>query len=195
MSGAPDRSPDQSAPARPAPRRAPDRSPRTLIRVARPEEYPRIGALSVDAYRADGQLVEHYVPFLSDVAARAEHGTILAAVDEETGSVLGTATFVLPGSPLAEVASEGEAEFRTLAVAPDAQGRGVGAALVRACLDRAATLGCRAVVICTRDVAATARRLYERLGFQRAPELDWSPVPGVNLLALRRELPVSATSG
>jgi hypothetical protein len=44
-------------------------------------------------------------------------------------------------------------------------------------------------------VAATARRLYERLGFQRAPELDWSPVPGVNLLALRRELPVSATSG
>jgi ribosomal protein S18 acetylase RimI-like enzyme len=192
MSGTPDRSPDQSAPA---PRRAPDRSPRTLIRVARPEEYPRIGALSVDAYRADGQLVEHYVPFLSDVAARAEHGTILAAVDEETGSVLGTATFVLPGSPLAEVASEGEAEFRTLAVAPEAQGRGVGAALVRACLDRAAALGCRAVVICTRDVAAPARRLYERLGFQRAPELDWSPVPGVNLLALRRELAVSATSG
>ncbi len=195
MSGDPNRSPAPSGSARLAPRHASDQSPGMLIRVARPEEYARIGALSVDAYRADGQLVEHYVPFLADVAARAEHGTILAAVDQETGSVLGAATFVLPSSPLAEVAREGEAEFRTLAVAPGAQGRGVGAALVRACLDRAATLGCRAVVICARDMATTAQRLYQRLGFQRAPELDWSPVPGVQLLALRRELAVSPTSG
>ncbi|GIH12763.1 GNAT family N-acetyltransferase [Rugosimonospora africana] len=166
-----------------------------LVRVADPEEYPQIGALSVDAYRADGQLPEHYAPFLSDVAARAEHGTILAAVDEETGAVLGAATFVLPGSPLAEVSRDGEAEFRTLAVAPGAQGRGIGAALVRACLDRAAGLGCHAVVICTRDVATAAQRLYDKLGFQRAPELDWSPIAGVNLLALRHELAVSATSG
>jgi ribosomal protein S18 acetylase RimI-like enzyme len=165
-----------------------------LVRVARPDEYPGIGALSVEAYRADDQLTEHYVRFLSDVAGRAEHGTILAAIDEETGAVLGAATFLLPGTPHAEVSTEGEAEFRTLAVAPGAQGRGVGEALVRACLDRAADLGCRAVAICTRDVAAAARRLYERLGFQRVPERDWSPLPGVDLLALRLELPVRAGS-
>ena len=28
----------------------------------------------------------------------------------------------------------------------------------------------------------TAHRLYERAGFVRLPERDWSPVPGVNLL-------------
>jgi ribosomal protein S18 acetylase RimI-like enzyme len=166
-----------------------------LVRVARPEEYPEIGALSVEAYRADGQLPEHYVQFLSDVRARAEYGVVLAAIDEGTGAVLGAATFVLPGTALAEVSTEGEAEFRTLAVAPGAQGRGVGEALVRACLDRAADLGCQAVAICTRDIAATARRLYERLGFQRAPERDWSPVPGVKLLALRRELPLRTPAG
>jgi hypothetical protein len=28
-----------------------------------------------------------------------------------------------------------------------------------------------------------AHRVYERLGFRRAPERDWSPVPGIELLA------------
>ena len=166
-----------------------------LVRVARPEEYAEIGALSVEAYRADGQLSEHYGPILADVAARAEHGTVLAAVDELTGSILGGVTFVLPETPFAELSVPGEAEFRTLAVAPGAQGRGVGEALVRACLDRAAGLGCEAVVICTRDIAVSARRLYERLGFRRLPERDWSPVDGVNLLALRLELPVHVSPG
>jgi ribosomal protein S18 acetylase RimI-like enzyme len=166
-----------------------------LVRAARPEEYPAIGALSIDAYHADGQLHEAYKRFLIDVEARSRHGAVLVAVDEPTGTVLGTATFVLPGSPLAEMSAEGEAEFRTLAVAPGAQGRGVGAALVGACLDRAGELGCRAVVICTRDIALTAQRLYDRLGFARVPERDWSPMPGVTLLALRRELPLGALSG
>ena len=30
-----------------------------------------------------------------------------------------------------------------------------------------------------------AHRVYGRLGFLRAPEDDWSPVPGVDLLAFR----------
>jgi hypothetical protein len=28
-----------------------------------------------------------------------------------------------------------------------------------------------------------AHRAYERLGFRRAPERDWSPVPGIDLYA------------
>jgi hypothetical protein len=28
-----------------------------------------------------------------------------------------------------------------------------------------------------------AHRIYERLGFRRAPDRDWSPVPGVDLIA------------
>jgi hypothetical protein len=35
------------------------------------------------------------------------------------------------------------------------------------------------------DRMTPAHRLYERLGFTRAPEDDWSPVPGVQLLAYR----------
>lgn len=157
------------------------------VRPATPADHDAIGALSVAAYRGDGQTGEDhpYEPHLRDVAARAAVAEVLAAVDEATGTVLGSVTFVLPGSPLAELAKDGEAEFRMLAVAPQAQGRGVGEALARACLARAGELGCRSVVICVRDFAADARRLYARMGFERAPELDWSPLPGVTLLGLR----------
>ena len=33
-----------------------------------------------------------------------------------------------------------------------------------------------------------AHQLYQRLGFQRTPHLDWSPAPGVDLLAFRMDL-------
>jgi hypothetical protein len=65
-----------------------------------------------------------------------------------------------------------------LAVSPSAQGRGVGAALVGACRDLAIQVGASAIIICTRDFALAALRLYARLGFVRVPERDWSMLPG-----------------
>lgn len=183
------------------------------VRIAEPADYPAIARLTVAAYRADGQLTgeagRSYAPVLADVAARAGAGELLVAVDQgdqpvaadatgdptrdpaarpATGAVLGSVLFVLPDTPYAELSRPGEAEFRMLAVDPAAQGRGVGEALVRACLDRARQRGARAVVICTRSFSAPAQRLYARLGFVREPARDWSPLPGVELLALRRDL-------
>ncbi|MEU8169065.1 GNAT family N-acetyltransferase [Micromonospora sp. NPDC049004] len=163
-----------------------------LVRLADTADFPAVARLTVAAYEADGQLKgEHgYGAVLADVSTRAGSGEVLVAVDEATGAVLGSVTFVLPGTPFAELSGPGEAEFRMLAVDPGAQGRGVGAALAQACVDRAAELGCTAVVICVRaGMAASAHRLYERLGFVRMPEMDWSPVEGVALLGLRLELP------
>jgi ribosomal protein S18 acetylase RimI-like enzyme len=163
------------------------------VRTARAEEYEAIGRLTVEAYRADGQLGgEHgYERILADVAGRAAHGEVLVAVDD--GEVLGSVTFVRPGTPFAELSRPGEAEFRMLAVDPSAQGRGVGEALARACVSRAAELHCVAVVICARSFSAPAHRLYGRLGFVRTPELDWSPAPGVDLIGLRLEMPASVS--
>lgn len=163
-----------------------------MVRLADTADFPAVARLTVAAYEADGQLKgEHgYGAVLADVSTRAGSGEVLVAVDEATGAVLGSVTFVLPGTPFAELSGPGEAEFRMLAVDPAAQGRGVGAALAQACVDRAGELGCRAVVICVRaGMAVSAHRLYERLGFVRMPEKDWSPVAGVALLGLRLELP------
>jgi ribosomal protein S18 acetylase RimI-like enzyme len=169
-----------------------------LVRAATPADFDAIGELTVAAYGADGQLEgEHdYATHLRDVANRAGAGELLVAVDaDDDGSVLGAVTYVLPGSPYAEISRPGEAEFRMLAVAPAAQGRGVGAALARACVERAREQGCDAVVICVRDIAATARRMYDRLGFTPIPDRDWSPYPGVFLVALRLDLAFSPDSG
>src|SRR5215813_4683822 len=102
-----------------------------IVREARPDDFEAVARLTVAAYRADGQLDtgDEYEPVLADVAPRAREGTLLVAVDETDGRVLGAVTFALPGSPLAQLARADEAEFRMLAVDPAAQGRGVGAAL------------------------------------------------------------------
>ncbi|MBQ1071843.1 GNAT family N-acetyltransferase [Micromonospora sp. C31] len=161
------------------------------VRPAGPDDFAAVARLTVAAYEADGQLKgEHgYAAVLADVASRAQDGEVLVAVDDATGELLGSVTFVLPGTRYAELSRSGEAEFRMLAVDPAAQGRGVGAALVEACVSRAAGLGCSAVVICVRSgFAASAQRLYRRRGFVRAPELDWAPLDGVELLGLRLDL-------
>jgi ribosomal protein S18 acetylase RimI-like enzyme len=165
---------------------APGTAPAGLrVRLITAADYDEVSRLTVEAYRADGQLKASpaYAAVLADVASRAAAADVLVA--EQGGALLGAVTFTLPGGEYAEVARAGEAEFRTLAVDPAAQRRGVARALVRACVDRAGSLGCRALVICVRDDNAGAFALYEAFGFVRDAALDWSPVPGVNLLGLR----------
>lgn len=159
------------------------------VRVATPADFEAIGALTLAAYRGDGQTWpgHRYESTLSDVSRRAEAGTLLVCTDP-SGTVLGSVLLVFHDSEFSELAREGEAEFRMLAVSPQAQRRGVGETLVRACLDRAREGSCTSVVICVRDFAQDGQRLYQRLGFTPEPSLDWSPMEGVLLLALRHDL-------
>jgi ribosomal protein S18 acetylase RimI-like enzyme len=91
-------------------------------------------------------------------------------------------TVTTRGGPWAERAGPGEAEIRMLVVDPGVRGAGTGEALVRACIARAARDGCTGLRLSTEPTMTTAHRLYERLGFVRAPDHDWQPVPDVTLL-------------
>ncbi|GAA1241135.1 GNAT family N-acetyltransferase [Prauserella halophila] len=159
------------------------------VRIARPEEYAAIGELTVEAYTAGGHLADDvgYDASLRDVAGRAATAEVLAATGGE-GAVLGSVTVAEAGTPKAEVARAGELEFRMLAVSPAAQGRGVGEALTRAVLDLARERRVSRVVLSSRDRMTTAHRLYERLGFTRAPESDWAPHPDIPLLAFAMDV-------
>jgi ribosomal protein S18 acetylase RimI-like enzyme len=159
------------------------------VRPAEPRDHDAVGALTVRAYVDDGHIPADadYTLHLADAGGRARDAMLLVAVDEDDEPV-GTVTFAVAGSRMAELSREGEAEFRMLAVSPRARGRGVGEALVRACLDEARRAGARAVVLSTQPRMTAAHRIYERLGFTRIPERDWSPVPGVDLLAYRLDL-------
>jgi ribosomal protein S18 acetylase RimI-like enzyme len=158
-----------------------------VIRPVRPGEYDVLGEITARAYLQDGLLdfgeSDGYLEHLRDVAARAAAAEVLVA--EVDGRVAGGVTFAPAGSRMAEIARTGEAEIRMPAVAHEARGRGAGEALVRACLDRArASDGCVRVVLSTQRTMRTAHRLYARLGFTRAPERDWNPIPELDDITL-----------
>ena len=101
------------------------------------------------------------------VNSRAEVGDVLPrSLDElyenvrdffvasDGGAVLGCSSLKVMGEDLAEV--------RSLVVAPEAQGTGLGRGLVEACVEEAGLLGIRRVF------ALTAKPVFfERLGFER----------------------------
>ena len=156
------------------------------IRLARPEDLSAVGEITVAAY-ADFTLgpSDPYIARLRDAAARAAQAELWLAEDEgeDGGAVLGTVTVCPPDSVWREISRSGEGEFRMLAVAPRARGRGVGEALARFAIDRLAEQGAHAVVLSSLSTMHAAHRIYERLGFRRDAARDWSPTPGVELQA------------
>ncbi|HUQ54754.1 GNAT family N-acetyltransferase [Lentzea sp.] len=163
-----------------------------LIRPAREADLSVVGAITVQAYSADGYVTAHddYARTLADATSRFRDADLLVAEDGETGEVLGSVTVVHPGTPYAEISRPGELEFRMLSVSPAARGRGVGEFLVRAVIDRARAAGVSHVVLSSSEKMLAAHRLYQRLGFTRLPERDWSPVPGLDLLAYAYGMPL-----
>lgn len=140
------------------------------------------GALVAAVYGGENLLEdeEGYLSTVADAMPRAREAVLLAAL--EGGTLLATATYATSGNRYAELAREGEAEMRMLAVAADARGRGVGRTVTEACLDRARGEGCTRFVLSSGPRMTAAHRMYEGMGFVRSPERDWSPVPGVDLV-------------
>lgn len=168
-----------------------------IIRPVRPDEHAELGDLTARVY-ADilGHRLGNYAEVLRDVAARAGACEVLVAVEGLGGDggarPLGGITYVPGPGPWAEVATRHEAELRMLVVDPAAQGRGVGTALVRACVERAAAAGKAGVCLVTTPSMVTAHRLYDRLGFVRRPERDRRLDDGLLLECYSLALPVSS---
>ncbi len=155
------------------------------VRLARADEVNAVGRLTLDAYTYSGYIVEDDFYAQHLLAAEARRAAAELYVAELDGRVVGTVTYCPEGSAFRELAGPGEGEFRMLAVDPAARRRGVADSLVRSCLERSRELGCSAVVLSSLPAQVEAHALYVRLGFGRAPELDWSPEPGVDLLGFR----------
>jgi ribosomal protein S18 acetylase RimI-like enzyme len=158
-----------------------------IVRTAENGEFAAIGELRVAAYTAQGlPSASPYADVLRDLGVSTP-GDVLVAQDN--GRIVGTVMLepFHPGSEIAKVPDE--AEVRALAVAPGAQGRGAGKALVSAVIERAAASGIRHLLLSTRPTMEAAQHLYRAAGFTRLPERDWSPAPGIPLLAYGLRLP------
>jgi ribosomal protein S18 acetylase RimI-like enzyme len=111
------------------------------------------------------------------------------------GQVVGCATLAVGQTELSEVEDPDAATIRMLGVSPSVRGRGIGEALVRACIEKARMAGQRRVRLDTRTSMTSAQRLYDRLGFRRDPDHDWSPAPGISLLGYVLELDTPSEDG
>ncbi len=111
-------------------------------------------------------------------------GTFLVAV--MSGHVIGAVLLLNADSTMRQVALADEREFRVLAVLPAARGAGAGKALVEACIERVGDAD--GLVLWTRPVMLAAQRLYDRLGFMRAPDRDAADPRGFTRLVYRIQL-------
>jgi ribosomal protein S18 acetylase RimI-like enzyme len=161
--------------------------PAVVVRRARPHDLEAVGEITVAAYAefTDGP-DDYYLDLLRDAARRDREAELWVA--EVDGVVVGSVTIALPGSPWREIGTDDEGEFRMLAVSPDARRLGAGDALTRLVLDRFRELGFRRIVLSSLASMASAHRIYERTGYHRIPDRDWSPQPGVHLIAYAKDL-------
>jgi len=111
------------------------------------------------------------------LATPAEVKPAQQIIDERDGAMAGTVLLY----PAGTVFSKPDGlpvtltwpEMRLLAVAPAARGQGIGAALMYECVRRARRLGAAVLTLHKTDMMHVAMRMYERMGFVHAPELDF----------------------
>ena len=162
------------------------------IRPVEPGDFDRVGEVVVDAYAALAELGE-YEAVLREVADRSRSAEVAVAVVD--GAIAGTVTFVGRVGPYAESDDPDASWIRMLAVDPAFRGQGIGAALVEWCVRRARESGRARLVLHTTDPMREAQRLYVRLGFDRAADLDRVSQRGNWLRGYRMDLGPTDGSG
>jgi ribosomal protein S18 acetylase RimI-like enzyme len=159
------------------------------IRAAEDADAAAAAALWTEAYsgagKGEGRVEPYSVAEFNRIAAA---GMLLVAVDGR-GALLGVGAMRPPGSPGLVVARPEEAELGSLAVSVWARGGGVGRALAGRCLELAAATGAARVALWSRPYQVEAHRLYESLGFRRAPRRDESNPDGRRLVFTSRLAP------
>ncbi|WP_394552668.1 GNAT family N-acetyltransferase [Agromyces sp. MMS24-JH15] len=139
-----------------------------VVRPARPDEWPAVGALTERAFAAGPY---GHLPVSAErralvhaVGERAASGAVLVA--ESDRGLVGTVSLLRAGTPQSRLATGDEAELRLLAVDPAAGGRGLGRALASVAQEAALGWGASAVVLDTGTRNRTAQSLYDRLGYR-----------------------------
>lgn len=164
--------------------RRPEMEEKSKIRQANPNEYEKLGQMTVKVYEqlpgmpSTSEQPEYY-SMLYDVENRASKPTIeiLIAVTPEN-ELLGGVTFVGDVKYYASGGTVSEnvdcSGIRLLAVKPEARKLGVGKALTKACIQRAIEIGTSQIVLHTTKSMEVAWKMYEGMGFLRSPDLDFS---------------------
>ena len=170
-------------------------TPELIIRDVEPSEFGALGRLMVDVYsHLDGFPTPadqpQYYEMLANIGRFSErpHARVLVARSPDGDLVGGVVYF----GDMAQYGSGGIATsirdasgIRLLGVDPRFRGAGAGKALTEACIRLAREAGHAQVILHTTRAMGTAWTMYERMGFERAEDLDFEqqgfPVYGFRL--------------
>lgn len=160
------------------------------IRDANINDRDAIQSVTLAAY-------EQYAPVMGDMWKFYQDSIVKTLADvtpaeqivaETSAGVIGTALLFPTGSLFGDSVILAFPEIRLLAVDPAARGQGIGQALMQECIQRARQAGVAALTLHTTDMMSVAQSMYVRMGFVRAPELDFSPAPGYLVKGYRFDL-------
>ena len=153
------------------------------IREAKPDEHLDIGQLMVHVYsQLPGFPSPHeqpaYYQLLANIGALTEKPmTKLLVAVSSTGKIGGAVIYFgdmqYYGAGGIAASEKNAAGFRLLAVNPETRGHGVGKKLTQTCISLAIEEQQHQVIIHSTKAMKIAWRMYERMGFKRAEELDF----------------------
>jgi GNAT superfamily N-acetyltransferase len=148
------------------------------IRNARPDDRATVLSLTLTAYQEYAPLMPYWEYYKEDVVATLQDPEPAEQiVAEQDGVVVGGVLLFPPRTVFSfsddETITLRWPEVRLLAVAPDARGQGIGTALMDECIRRARRFGARFLTLHTNSIMSAAIRLYERMGFEHYPDLDF----------------------
>jgi GNAT superfamily N-acetyltransferase len=161
------------------------------IRTARAPDDDAVREVTLAAYQEYAAVMqEHWENYRQSILATLANVYPAEQIVAEQGDTLVGTVLLFPAgtvltTPDGVSVTLALPEIRLLAVAPAVRGQGIGAALIKECLQRARQAGAKAVTLHTTDLMRVAMQMYERMGFVRAPELDFHPVPEVTIKGYR----------
>lgn len=139
------------------------------VTLAANVQYELVSAMLWEGYK------QNILETLADVTPAQQ------IVAEQNGEILGT-VLLYPGETVFHRADGSpftldSFEVRLLAVTPAARKQGIAKALMLECIARARRANATAVTLHTADFMQVAKAMYERMGFVRAPEMDFEGAP------------------
>jgi ribosomal protein S18 acetylase RimI-like enzyme len=140
-------------------------------------EVTKITGELVDAFaRLMPQLSPNFPPpgigELEDILASPRNALFIARDPERNDVIVGAATLCMYCSPTGL-----HAWIEDVVVDEGSRGKGFGAALTQACIQRAAEAGAHGVNLTSRPARQAANRLYQRMGFiRRETNVYWYPL-------------------
>ncbi|MEY2834149.1 MAG: hypothetical protein RLZZ574_3409 [Cyanobacteriota bacterium] len=145
-----------------------------IIRDALATDFNKIALLSVAAYCEYAQSLrledwDKMKTSLSNVSKVASQAKLVVA--EQARQLVGSVVYYRPGTSTSRLFQPEWASLRMLAVLPEYRGQGIGRQLTKACIERAKSDRAEIIGLHTSELMVSAKRMYEKLGFQQDIEL------------------------